>query len=283
MKKRIWLVGRSGRLGSALEYRIHQLFQQYELIATDQGDIDILNTLEVDRFADMNRPDIIVDCAAISDVTWCEEHPEEAYALHAIGARNLAVAAENIGAWIFYLSTDFVYSDDHTTPYTEFDLPNPKTVYGKSKRAGEMFVRTHCAKHTIFRSSWMYGKKMLVDLIAEAKKEGVVDVGANRIGSPTSSLVLAEIILAFFEWQELGTFHISCEGEASRKEFAEEILRLAGVQAEVVSGDPQGTYAHLLPKYSVLDNMMLRITGHATMPHWKEALKDFMGQRKIGG
>lgn len=283
MKKKIWLVGRSGRLGSALANRIQQNLHRYQLIATDVGDVDILNFKEVDRFVDQNRPDIIVNCAAKSDMVWCEENPEDAYALHAIGGRNLAIAAEHIGAWIFYLSSDFVYEGNHAEPYTEFDLPNANTVLGKSKRAGEMFVRTHCAKHTIFRSSWLYGKRMLKDMIKEAQETGQVDTGSVRIGSPTSSLAVAETILQFFDWQEYGTFHISCEGECTRQEFVQEVLRIAGVDADVVTSTSQGPYDGLRPKYSVLDNLMLRITGHPPVPHWKEALERFMEERQIRG
>ncbi len=283
LRRRIWIVGRSGRLGAALENLLLHDPDRFEVISTDVDDIDILDSAAVERYADRNRPDIIVNCAAYSDRLWCEEHKEETYALHAIGARNLAIIANQIGARIFYLSTDFVYDGTKTTPYSEFDLPNPQTVYGKSKQAGEMFVRTHCREHTILRSSWMYGKKLLHEFIRDAQKDGVVITGQPIIGTPTSSLALAETIMRFFDLAEYGTFHISCEGECTQQEFIREVLRLARVDAAVETGDRPTRFELLRPRYSVLDNFMLRITGNQPIPHWKEALERFMTERQVGG
>lgn len=283
LKQRIWVVGRSGRLGSALESLILHQPDRFELFSTDVDDLDILDSAAVEWYADRNRPDIIVNVAAYSDRVWCEEHVEETYALHAIGARNLAIAANQIGARIFYLSTDFVYDGKKTTPYTEFDTPNPQTVYGLSKRAGEMFVRTHCKEHTILRSSWMYGKRMLNEFIEQARKNGRVVTGQPIIGTPTSSLALAETLLHFFDLNEYGTFHISCEGECTQQEFIREVLQIAGVEAPVETGEEPTRFELLRPRYSVLDNFMLRITGNRPVPHWKDALARFMKERHVGG
>ncbi|MDI9502177.1 MAG: NAD(P)-dependent oxidoreductase [Tissierellia bacterium] len=283
LKKRIWIVGRSGRLGAALENLLVHNRDRFEVLSTDVDDLNILDAQAVERYAERNRPDIIVNCAAYSNRGWCEEHVEETYALHAIGARNLAIIANQIGARIFYLSSDFVYDGTKTTPYTEFDTPNPQTVYGTSKRAGEMFVRTHCKEHTILRTSWLYGKKMLNEFIDSARKDGKVITGQPIIGTPTSSLTLAETILRFFDLSEYGTFHISCEGECSLEEFIREVLRLAGSDAPVETGGTPTNFERLRPRYSVLDNFMLRITGNQPVPHWKEALARFMKERKVGG
>lgn len=283
LKRRIWLVGRSGRLGAALESLLVHDPDRFEVVSTDVDDLDILDAAAVERYAERNRPDIIVNCAAYSDRVWCEEHVEETYALHAIGARNLAIIANQIGARIFYLSTDFVYDGTKTTPYTEFDTPNPQNVYGSSKRAGEMFVRTHCMEHTILRSSWMYGKKMLNEFLNQAKEHGKIVTGQPIIGTPTSSLALAETIVHFFDLNEYGTFHISCEGECTQQEFIREVLRLAGMDVPIEAGDEPTGFEILRPRYSVLDNFMLRITGNQPVPHWKDALARFMKERKVGG
>lgn len=277
---RIWLVGKSSRLGSALDSILSK--QMYQIISTDIDDVDITDLKQVEHYIDQNRPDIVINCAAKSDRLWCEENPEEAFRLHAIGARNLAIASHASGAHLFYLSSDFVFEGNSTIPYTEFDKPNPQTVYGKSKLAGEEFVRNHCTNHTILRSSWMYGKKFLNQIIKEARDTGQVKVHQNIIGSPTSSLEIVKMILKFIDSNEFGTFHISCEGEASQREFASEILRIANIDAILVDSDSQGYFEAFRPRYSVLDNLMLRLTRKESMDDWKISLERFMKERKVG-
>ena len=280
LNTRVWLVGKSSRLGSALDSILSK--HKYQIISTDIEDVDITDLGQVEHFIEQSRPGIVINCAAKSDRLWCEENPEEAYKLHAIGTRNLAIATHASGGHLYYLSSDFVFEGNSVVPYTEFDRPNPQTVYGKSKLAGEEFVRNHCTNHTILRSSWMYGKKLLKQILKEARDTGQVKVFQNIIGSPTSSLEIAEMIIKFIDESEYGTFHISCEGEASQREFASEILRIAGVEAQLVDSDSQGYFEVLRPRYSVLDNLMLRLTNKDSMPEWRSALNRFMKERKVG-
>lgn len=280
IKTRVWIVGHTGRLGSALNSIMDR--EAYQIIATDIEDVDITNLHDVELYADRHRPDIIVNCASKSDRKWCEENPEEAYALHALGARNLAIAAEHIGAHIFYLSTDFVFDGLSGKPYTEFDVPNPQTVYGKSKLAGEKFVRDHCPHFTILRSSWMYGKKVLNNLIKEARDKGRVTVHQTIVGSPTSSLELAETVVKFIDRPEYGTFHISCEGECTQREFVYKVLELLNIDAVLQDSNRPTEFEMLRPKYSVLDNMMMRLTKQEPMKHWESGLSRFISKRKIG-
>lgn len=279
-KNKIWLVGRSGRLGAALEAILAPQFNN-STIGTDENEVDITNLREVENFVDQVNPDIIIDCAGKSDRNWCEENPDDCFSLHAIGARNLAIAANRHNIHIFYLSSDFVFDGTSTKPYTEFDIPNPQTVYGKSKLDGEQFVRTLCPKHTILRSSWMYGKRYLNEILKQAST-GKVTIDKNIIGTPTSSLELAETIIRFFNTNEYGTFHISCEGEASLKDFIFEVLKIANVKAEIVEEVGSiSRFESLRPRYSVLDNYMLRLMKHQPMSDWKEALFRFMSECKV--
>lgn len=279
-KRTIWLVGRSSRLGAAIEALLTK-DQDSFLIPTDVDEIDITNLNDVEDFVEKISPDIIVNCAMKRDRQWCEENIEEAFALHSLGARNLAIAANNSGAHLFYLSSDLVFDGTSTRPYTEFDPVNPTTVYGKSKAAGENFVRNLCPHHTILRSSWMYGKKYLNSIIQSALK-GTVTINKNIVGTPTSSLEIAETLVSFFDKNEFGTFHISCEKEASLKEFIEEILTIRGIDAQVVVGGNETAFEQLRPRYSVLDNQMLRLIKAPKMKDWKEALRRFIIERKVG-
>lgn len=277
---RIWLVGRSGRLGSALEHLLHE--KEYRLYPTDIEDIDVTDFEKVEIFAERIRPDIIINCAAKRDRLWCKENPEEAYRLHAIGGRNLAIVADEIGAHLFYLSSDFVFDGRSNTPYNEFDLVLPQTIYGKSKVSGENFVRTHCSRHTIFRSSWLYGKKTLRRFIDQGRKEGKVTLASKITGSPTSSLEVAEMVMHFIDTSQYGTFHVSAEGECSIVEWVEEILSLTGVDAQVSIEGEAHPFEALRPSYSVLDNLMLRLTRQPPMKTWQDGLARFIKERKVG-
>lgn len=277
-KNLIWVVGRSGRLGAALEYILTS--REEIVVATDADEVDITNIEEVEDFIETNQPDVIINCAAKSDRQWCEENPEEAYKLHALGARNLAIGANHIGARLFSLSSDYVFDGKAKYPYTEFDRENPSTIYGKSKLAGEKFIRSQCNRHTIVRSSWLYGKKYLNEIIDQAKT-GSISADVDIVGTPTSSLELAEAIIDLLHTNEYGTFHISSEGQATQKEFIEEILRIADIDAHIETGQSTRKFEALRPNYSVLDNMMLRMIGAKPMKDWQQGLERFMRERGV--
>ena len=278
-RKTIWLVGRSSRLGAALENILLREENTF-IVSTDVEDVDIRDLDEVENFVEKLNPDIIVNCAMKRDRKWAEDNPEEAFAIHALGARNLEIASNNHGVHLFYLSSDQVFDGGSDVAYTEFDQVNPITVYGKSKVAGENFVRTLCPHHTILRSSWLYGKKYLTEIINQAKL-GKVSIEKNIVGTPTSSLEIAEMIISFFDTNQFGTFHISCEGEASLKEFIEEVLKIANIETEIIVGGEAMNFERLRPRYSVLDNYMLRLIKAEKMKDWKEALRRFMTERKV--
>ncbi|MBG9987283.1 NAD(P)-dependent oxidoreductase [Facklamia sp. DSM 111018] len=275
----IWLVGRSGRLGSAIE-GILKRDSHHTIIGTDEKDVDISVLSQVEQFAEQMKPNIIINCAATSHKLWYEEHPEEAYALHSLGARNLAIMAHSLDAHLIYLSSDFVFDGASTQAYTEFDTPNPQTVYGKTKLIGEDYVKSFCNKYTIIRSSWLYGKRYLYEIIEQAK-QGQVTIHKDIIGTPTSSLELAEEIIHLFNTNGYGTFHVSCEGETSIRTFIQKILDTVGLEAEIIESDQPSRFEELRPRYSVLDNMMLRMTHQPPMKNWEDALERFISERRV--
>ena len=136
---RVWIAGASGRLGSALSHRFGGN-TAYKLVTSDR-DVAVEDVSVVGRFADINHPDVIINCAGLTDVQACEANPEEAYKINAIGARNLATAARRIDAKFIQISTDDVFGGDEDKAFCEFDDPHPTTMYGKSKYAGEKLVR----------------------------------------------------------------------------------------------------------------------------------------------
>ena len=130
---KVWIVGAGGQLGTAINDVLDPL--DAEVFNTDKEELDITHTDEVISFGEINRPDVIINCAAVTDTALCEEQPELAYRVNALGARNLSIVARKTGAKIVQLSTDDVFDGLSTTPYSEFDDTNPRTVYGRSKRA----------------------------------------------------------------------------------------------------------------------------------------------------
>ena len=132
---KLWIVGASGQIGSAINEVLDPL--EMEVFNTDKEELDITDTDEVLNFGVINRPDVIINCAAVTDTDLCEKEPELAYRVNALGARNLSIVARKTGAKMVQISTDDVFDGIRHTPYTEFDDTNPKTVYGRSKRAGK--------------------------------------------------------------------------------------------------------------------------------------------------
>ena len=277
---RIWIAGAGGRLGSAL-YRRFSGNTDYRLVTSDR-DVPVENVAEVGRFADLNHPDIIINCAGLTDVRLCEEKPEEAYKINAIGARNLATAARRLDAKLIQISTDDVFDGKADAALCEFDDTVPSTMYGKSKYAGEKLVRELTDKHVIVRSSWLYGAghDFVEQVLETAEKGGAVYLPEDEISSPTSADALAGFIESLMHSREFGLFHASCEGSCSRADFAREILRLAGKTDIPVTSAAENTA--LRPRFTLLDNMMLRITGLYEMPDWKDALRDYMTARQKG-
>ena len=274
---KVWIVGANGQIGTAIQEEIDVL--NIEVLKTDLEDLDVSDTDEVLNFAELNRPDIIINCAAITDVATCEENKELAFKINALGARNVSVAARKVNAKLVQLSTDDVFDGISKEPYSEFDAPNPKTVYGRSKFAGENYVKEFTEKHFIIRSNWVFGKgtNFVTTFLNAIENQEEVSVAADQFGAPTYANDVAKVIIELMKTNEYGTYHITSQGVCSRYEFAQEILRLTGKEAKVnpvVTAESE--YDAVRPAYAVLDNFILRILDMQTMPEWKTALANYM-------
>ena len=271
---KVWIAGANGQIGRALNDVLDPM--QIETLNTDLDELDITDTDEVINFGSINRPDVIINCTGITDT-------EHAYRVNALGARNLSIVARKCGAKIVQLSTDDVFDGKSKKPYTEFDDTNPLTVYGRSKRAGENYVKEFTHKHFIIRSNWVYGKggNNFVNRVLETAEKGqALSVASDQFGSPTSAKDLARMILYLIDTNEYGTYHVTCSGVCNRYEFATEILRLAGKEIELRSvPTEQSDLSSVRPPYAVLDNFILRIIEVYDMPDWKASLKEYMDER----
>ncbi|MCD8050740.1 MAG: dTDP-4-dehydrorhamnose reductase [Clostridiales bacterium] len=271
--KKIWIVGVKGHVGSALMELLN--LQSYELFPTDKDEVDVTDRDEVRMYMQRNRPDVVINCAGITDPQECEDNPDEAYRVNALGARNIAAEAEPVNCKVIQFSTDDVFDLNKSFPYTEFDVAMPNNVYGKSKYAGERMIVSLSTRHVIVRSSWVYGiGKDFVNTVLEAADSGAeLRVPINQIACPTSAVELAKVIKQFIDQDIYGIYHAVCKGSCSRYEFAQEVLRLTGKTANLV---PVDSNHGMRPKYSVLDNMMLRLEGLEEPKDWKTALADYI-------
>ena len=250
---------------------------------TDIDEVDVTDLSQVLGFAKEHQPDVIFDCAAVTDVGVCEDSPKYAFKVNAVGARNLAIAASRIQAKILLLSTDDVFNGIRQVPYHEFDETDPMTVYGKSKLAGENYVKEFAHDHFIIRSNWVFGRgsrtnfvNQILDAI-ETKTE--LHISDDQYGSPTSANALAVFMLHLIGSEEYGTYHVTCSGVCNRYEFAKEIVRLAKKDVKIIPvRTKKAEYCSARPTFTVLDNFLIQVLGLHEMPTWIDALEEYMKQ-----
>lgn len=278
---KVWLNGYSGQIGQEINKLLDPL--QYEIFCTDKDDLDITKVDSVLNFGEINRPDIIINCAGMTDVDECEANKEEAFRVNAIGARNLSIIAGKIAAKLVHISTDDIFNGTKEKPFDEFDEPNPSTIYGKSKLAGERYVKEFTRKHFIIRSSWVYGHKsnFVTKVIEAAKNKQTLHIANDQYGSPTSAKELAQFIIYIMNTNEYGTYHMTCLGVCSREEFAKEILKQLNIETQFI-GVPtnQADFTNQHPSYTVLDDLILRILNDYQVLTWQDALNDYLKEVK---
>lgn len=280
---KIMITGGKGMLGRSL----HKSFSNYDVIIADIDNMDITNAVHTDAFIKDNKPDVVIHCAAMTNVDACEDEIDKAYLINAVGSANVAISCHKIGARLIAISTDYIFGGESSVPYNEYDKPNPVTIYGKSKFAGEEAVRIHCPNHIIARLSWLYGSggpsfvHTMIKL-ADGSRDTLMVVN-DQIGNPTSTNAVVEAINKLILNDSIcGTFHLNCEGETSWYNFAKKIFELKGINQKVVpcSTDEYPRPAKR-PKNSSLDKMNLRLHGIHKMPHWEDALKSFLQEENF--
>ena len=276
---KVLLTGGKGMLGRTLCAEL----TDFEVIPTDLPEADITDAAGFDALLKQIKPDTVIHCAAMTAVDRCETEIDFAYKLNAFGTANVASACHRNGIRLIAISTDYVFEGNSDRPYNEFDTPNGgNTIYGKSKFAGEEAIRRHCPNYVICRISWLYGAggpsfvHAMINLADGTKPE--LKVVADQIGNPTSTLAVARQLRNILIRKELvGTFHLTCEGEATWADFAAEIFRLKGIEQKIVPcTTAEFPRPAPRPANSRLDKMMLRLSGLPPMPHWKDALAEFL-------
>lgn len=256
-------------------------FRQHELCIAGRPEVDVADGRCVDQAVAAFRPDVVIHCAAMTQVDACEAEPDKAYRINALGSAQVARAAARHGARLIAVSTDYVFDGSAARPYHEFDAPAPRTVYGASKWAGEEAVRRHCPDHTIIRIAWLYGEdgpSFLHTMLKLGAQAGApLKVVHDQTGNPTSTDAVAELIGQLLERPLPGVVHGSCEGEATWFEFARAIFERAGLRRELVPcATAEFPRPAPRPANSRLEKRMLRLAGFPPMPHWQVALEKFI-------
>ena len=287
--KKILVTGCNGQLGRAI--RKAYANDEVTFVNTDvmEGEgviaLDITKIEQVMALVRAEKPDVIINCAAHTNVDGCEKEWDLAYQINAIGPRNLSIAANAVDAKMIHVSTDYVFEGNGTVPYTEFDAPNPISAYGKTKLEGENFVKEFAKKHLIFRTAWLYGdgKNFVKTMLRLSETYDTVNVVCDQVGTPTSAKELAKMIRHLEGTDNYGTFHATCEGDTNWAAFTEEIFKLTGKTTKVNHVTSE-QYAQMnpasakRPAFSILDNYMLKLTSDYRMADWHDALKEYLNE-----
>ena len=247
------------------------------MTAADHALLDVADRAAVQTIFEGVRPQVVVHAAAWTAVDACEGDPDRAYAVNALGTRHVAEAARRLGAHVVYVSTDYVFDGTSTRPYLEWDVPNPMSVYGRSKLGGE---RELDAGSTVVRTSWVcgaHGANMVRTVLRLAEGPGPLRFVDDQWGSPTFTADLAGVLAVLATERLPGTFHVTNSGVTSWFGFARAVLEVAGhdpARVEpIATADLDPPRPAPRPANSVLDNAALRLMGMAPLPPWRDALE----------
>ncbi|WP_010248017.1 dTDP-4-dehydrorhamnose reductase [Acetivibrio cellulolyticus] len=280
---KVIVTGSEGQLGKEVLRQFDK--SCYDITAVDLKEINITNLDEVLSMVRRVSPDAIINCAAYTNVDACEKDFDSAFAVNAIGPRNLSIASKEVNAKIVHISTDYVFDgagvlkDNNIRPYMEFDDTYPKTAYGKTKLEGENFVRLFNDKHFIIRTAWLYGegKNFVRTMLELSKAKDEIKVVDDQRGTPTSTEELTRMIRCLIDTENYGLFHGTCEGQCTWYEFTKEIFLKKGITTKVLSCSTEEYPSPTpRPKYSVLENYMLKRTSSYMFKEWQEALEIYL-------
>ena len=273
---KILITGAYGMLGSDLR----EVLKNHELIVTGSKDLDITNEENVIDFIDENSPEVVINAAAYTAVDDCETNYDEAYAVNAIGPKNLAIACKKQDDPLVHISTDYVFDGSKRTPLLENDALGPQSAYGKTKLEGEKFIQEYTDKYFILRTAWLYGihgNNFVQTMLSLAENHDEITVVDDQIGSPTYSLDLAVSIANLLNSDKYGIYHLTNEGECSWYEFSKRIFELSDVDVKVLPVTTE-EFPRPAPRphYSVLSNQKWIKAGFPPMRKYEEALSDYL-------
>lgn len=295
---RVTVIGATGNLGSHVCEELRAASHTVDALDRAACDLSLQSVAERElRYQLRDRitaadSSLVINCAAYTDVDGAEREADRAFTLNAVGAELLARAADDAGVPVCHISTDFVFDGAIDRPYDEFDVPQPQSIYARSKLAGEVLVMRAARRSFVVRVGGLYGRRgrnFASTLVRRLRERQSLRIDAERRATPTWSRGLARQIIALCERGEYGLYHATCEGETTWYDFAvalcEEAAALGvelprtfvGVRtAELTSPAPR-------PRHSLLDNRMLRLRGLSVLLPWREALREYLLEVRAHG
>lgn len=282
---KIIVTGKGGQLASEFE-QLKGNDSDWTFLSAE--DLDIADDLAVEDYFSKINFDVIINCAAYTAVDKAEDNLELAYAVNEKGVGNLADACYKYGSRLIHYSTDYVFNGESSIPYSENEYTEPRSIYGKSKLAGEKILEENEAVESIIlRTSWVYsnfGQNFVKTMLRIGEDKSELGIVSDQIGSPTFARDLAKDTLIILEdsnyqWKNGDIFHYSNEGNCSWYDFAKQIFDFAGIEVRLnaLSTEEFPTRA-VRPKFSLLDKSKFKKTFKVEINHWKNSLENMLKQ-----
>ncbi len=275
----VLVTGVNGQLGHDVVKEL--IAKGHQPHGADREEFDLTNETEVHEYVKKLNPDAIIHCAAFTAVDKAESEEEAAYQVNALGTKYLAEAAKAVDAKMIYISTDYVFNGNNTEPYEVEQATDPIGAYGRTKLAGEEFLKATLDKYFIVRTAWVYGlngHNFVKTMLRLGKERGELGVVHDQVGSPTYTVDLAKLLVEMVPTDKYGIYHATNDGVCSWHEFAVEIFKQAGmdeVKVNPLTTDQYPTPAKR-PKYSVLSKKKLAEQGFTPLREWQEALSAYL-------
>lgn len=286
------ITGVSGQLGHDVKRNLLERgVSENDIASPRTAEMDITDRQAVENYVENFRPDVIIHCAAYTNVDGAESDPEVCQKVNVEGTKHLVEAAKQVNAKLIYISTDYVFNGESSEPYEVESQADPQSVYGVTKYEGELAVQSY-PKHFIVRISWIFGingHNFVKTMLKVSKGREVVSVVDDQIGSPTYTVDLAKFLIDLSKSDKYGTYHATNEGFCSWADFTEEIYRLAGITTKVdhvstdeyikIAGRPQAKRPH----YSKLSKKVLEENGFTRLPSWQDATRRYIAELEKEG
>jgi dTDP-4-dehydrorhamnose reductase len=270
----VLITGGGGQVG----YELAHAFADHEVTAAPHAELDVADRDAVIATVTSTNPEVILHAAAWTAVDACEGDPDRAFAVNALGTRNVAEASKRSGARVCYFSTDYVFDGTQSEPYTEWDTPHPASVYGQSKLAGEHELAGH-DDALVVRLSWVCGRQgqnMVKTILRLADEHDQLQFVDDQRGHPTFAADAAAMVRRLIDDRRNGLFHVTNQGAVSWYEFARSVMEAAGLDPDRVTAISTEDYTPRRPAHrpanSVLDNAALRLSGIDLLPDFHDAL-----------
>jgi dTDP-4-dehydrorhamnose reductase len=278
----ILLIGNNGMLGREVAKLLKKEGLNFKGVTYPEIDVTNLESVKNQITEDI---EVVFNCSAYTAVDKAEEEYSACFAVNSIGPKNIAIASEIVGAKLIHVSTDYVFDGFDQKSYSEFDLPAPRSVYGKTKLLGENYVREFSTKYFILRTAWLFGIEgnNFIETMIKLSTLPELKVVNDQFGTPTSAIDLAKLMLSVSETEFYGIYHATSEGRTTWFEFAKYVFEKENIECNIIPCTTEEfPTAAQRPENSELNNLMLEVNGFDKMPSWQDAVDEYLELRNEG-